>query len=264
MRVGAPRKAAAVNITVLPEWAASFMLVFARIGVLVMLMPGTGERGIPVRIRLSLGLLVSLLILPAVQPLFRVDPQDIPSMLRLLLIELMIGIMIGTFVRLALTALQTAGVIIANQLALAFAQTIDPSQGQNSVTLANFMTVLGLTLIFALDLHHLSIRGLFDSYRVMAPGTAPSVGDASELIVRGIAQSFVVGMQIAAPFMAFAIIFNIGLGLLSRLMPQMQVFFLAMPATIILGFMIFLIVIGVLMLGFLEHIEATINQFILQ
>jgi flagellar biosynthesis protein FliR len=253
-----------VNISVLPEWAAIFVLVFARIGVLVMLMPGTGERGIPARIRLSLGVLVTLLIMPAVQPLFRVDPSDTPLLIRLLMIEVLVGLMIGTFVRLSLTSLQTAGVIIANQLSLAFAQTIDPSQGQNSVTLANFMTILGLTLIFAMDLHHLSIRGLFDSYRILAPGTVPMVGDASALIVRGVAQSFVVGMQISAPFMAFALIFNVGLGLLSRLMPQMQVFFLAMPATIILGFMIFLVVIGVLMLGFVEHVEMTINQFIVQ
>ncbi len=253
-----------MNISVLPEWAATFVLVFARIGVLVMLMPGTGERGIPVRQRLGLGLLVALLILPAVQPMFRINADDTPSLLRMLLIELMVGLMIGLFVRLALTSLQTAGVIIANQLSLAFAQTIDPSQGQNSVTLANFMTILGLTLIFAMDLHHLSIRGLFDSYGMFAPGVAPSVSDATELIISGVAQSFVVGLRIAAPFMAFALIFNIGLGLLSRLMPQMQVFFLAMPATIILGFMIFLAVIGVLMLGFLDHIEATINQFILK
>jgi flagellar biosynthesis protein FliR len=253
-----------VTVTILPEWAASFLLVFARIGVLVMLMPGTGERGIPARIRLSIGLLVTLLMLPAVQPLFRVDPNDLPTLIRLLLVEVLIGLMIGTFVRMSLTALQTAGVVIANQLALAFAQTIDPSQGQNSVTLANFMTILGLTLIFAMDLHHLSIRGLFDSYRILTPGVLPPVGDASALVLRGVADAFVVGMQISAPFMGFAIIFNIGLGMLSRLMPQMQVFFLAMPATIILGFLIFLVVIGVLMLGFVEHVETTINEFILK
>jgi flagellar biosynthesis protein FliR len=253
-----------LNITILPEWAVSFVLVFARIGVLVMLMPGTGERGIPARVRLSVGLLVTLLMLPAVQPFFRIDPDDTPAIIRMVLVEIMIGLTIGTFVRLSLTALQTAGIIIANQLALAFAQTIDPSQGQNSLTLANFMTILGLTLIFAMDLHHLSIRGLFDSYQVLAPGALPSVGDASELILKGVSQSFIVGLQISAPFMAFAFVFNIGLGLLSRLMPQMQVFFLAMPATIILGFIIFLLVIGVLMLGFVEHVEMTINQFILQ
>jgi flagellar biosynthesis protein FliR len=253
-----------VNISILPEWAAAFMLVFARIGVLVMLMPGTGERGIPVRIRLSLGVLVSLLMLPAVQPLFRVNVSDGAGLIRMLLIEVGIGLMIGTFVRMSLTALQTAGVIIANQLSLAFAQMVDPSQGQNSVLLGNFMTILGLALIFALDLHHLSIRGLFDSYQVLAPGALPPVGDASELVLKGVSDAFVVGMQISAPFMAFAIVFNVGLGLLSRLMPQMQVFFLAMPASIILGFAIFLLVIGVIMLGFLEHVESTINQFIIQ
>ncbi len=163
-----------MNFAILPEWAASFVLVFARIGVLVMLMPGTGERGIPARVRLSLGLLVALLILPAVQPSFRIDINDTPGYVRMLLVEILIGLMIGTFVRLSLTALQTAGVVIANQLALAFAQTIDPSQGQNSVTLANFMTILGLTLIFR-DGYPPSLHpGLFDSYQIIAPGSMPT------------------------------------------------------------------------------------------
>ena len=253
-----------MTLSFLPELAATFLLIFARIGVLVMLMPGTGERGIPTRIRLGLGFLVTLLMLPTVQPLFKIDTGDLPQLVRLLLIEVMIGLMIGTFVRLALTSLQTAGIIIANQLSLSFAQTVDPAQGQNSLTFANFMTMLGLTLIFTMDLHHLSIVGLFDSYKIMAPGAAPLVGDASALIVKAVADSFLVGMQIAAPFMVFGIVFNLGLGVLSRLMPQFQVFFLAMPATILLGFAILVAVIGVMMTGFLSHVETSINQFILR
>jgi flagellar biosynthesis protein FliR len=251
-----------MSISMLPEWAVLFMLVFARIGVLVMLMPGTGEPTIPARVRLSIGLLVALLITPTVQPLFRFDPADSAQIINLLIVEMLIGLMIGIFVRLALTALQTAGIVIANQLALSFAQTIDPSQGQNSATFANFMTILGMALVFALDLHHLSIRALFDSYQIFQPGAPPAMGDASALIVRGVAQSFVVGIQIAAPFLAFGVVFNLGLGVLSRLIPQMQVFFIAMPATIILGFAIFLAVLSILMLGFLDHLEITINEFI--
>jgi flagellar biosynthesis protein FliR len=251
-----------MNISILPEVAATFILIFARIGVLVMMMPGTGERAIPVRMRLALGILVTLTMLPAVQPLIRIDATDMASMIRFLLVEILIGLMLGTFVRFALTALQSGGVIIANQLALAFAQTVDPTQDQNSATFANFMVVLGLTLIFALDLHHLSIRALYDSYQMFAPGAVVPPGDASALIVKAAADSFMVGVQLSAPFLVFGIVFNAGLGILSRLMPQMQVFFIAMPATILLGFAILLAVIGVLMVGFLEHLEATISTLI--
>jgi flagellar biosynthetic protein FliR len=253
-----------MDVNALPELAAAFVIVFARIGVLVMMMPGTGERVIPVRIRLAFGLLVTLLMLPVVRPMLTIESGDLPALLRLLIVEILIGLMIGLFVRLALTALQTAGVIIANQLALAFAQSIDPTQGQNSLTFANFMTVFGLTLIFATDLHHLSVIGLFDSYRIMPPGAAPAMGDAAALMTQGAADAFRIGVQISAPFLVFGIVFNLGIGVLSRLMPQFQVFFLSMPATILVGFAIFALLVGVLMTGFLAHVEDVIGRFIVR
>jgi flagellar biosynthesis protein FliR len=253
-----------MNISIFPELAAGFILIFARIGVLVMMMPGTGERAIPVRMRLALGILVTLTIMPAVQPLLKINAADPLGLVSFLLVEVLIGLMLGTFVRFALTALQSGGVIIATQLGLAFAQTVDPTQDQNSATFANFMVVLGLTLIFALDLHHLSIRALYDSYQIFAPGTLVAPGDASQLIVKAAADSFRVGVQLSAPFLVFGVVFNAGLGILSRLMPQMQVFFVAMPASILLGFAILLAIISVLMVGFLDHLEATLNTLIVR
>ncbi len=254
-----------MTIRLLPEFAVLLMLVFARVGTLVMLMPGIGERAILTQARLALGLLTTLIIVPLVKPMVSVSPTDIPKLLNLLFIELIIGGMIGISARLALSALQTAGVIVANQMALSYAQTVDPTQaGQQSATFANFMSMLGIVLIFAMDLHHLAIAAVFDSYKMFAPGMMPNAADASTLVVGVIASAFKVGVQIAAPFLVFGLVFNAGLGILARMMPQMQVFNLAMPATILLGTLIFIAIMGGMMSSFLRFMETTLTQFLVR
>ncbi len=254
-----------MTIRLLPEFAMLFMLVFARVGTLVMLMPGIGEQVILARARLSLGLLTSLIMLPIIKPMVRVSPTDIPAILNLLFIELIIGGMIGISARLALSALQTAGVIVANQMALSYAQTVDPTQaGQQSATFANFMSMLGVMLIFAMDLHHIAIAAVFDSYKIFAPGQMPVASDAMTLVMNVIAGAFKVGVQISAPFLVFGLVFNAGLGLLSRMMPAMQVFNLAMPATIMLGTLIFIGIMGGMMASFLRFMEITLTQFLVR
>ncbi len=251
-----------MNVTILPEFAAAFALVMARIGTLVMLMPGVGDRSIPVRIRLAFALLLSLMLLPIVRPVLPPLSGGVEPVVRLIILEVLIGLMIGTAVRITLFAMQLAGTVAAQQMALSFSSTVDPTAGVQNPTIATFLVLLATALIFALDLHHLSIRGMHDSYAMMMPGEAPPVGDATELILRTFVSAFKAGIQISAPFLVFAIVFNIGLGVLSRLMPQMQIFFLAMPASILIGTLILLAAIGVMMNVYLQHFTAVLGQFI--
>jgi flagellar biosynthesis protein FliR len=252
-----------MTIRLLPEFAVLFMLVFARVGTLVMLMPGIGERAILSRARLALGVLTALILCPIVKPSVNVAPTDIPAILNLLFIELIIGGMIGISARLALSALQTAGVIVANQLAMSYAQTVDPTQaGQQSAVFANFMSMLGIMLIFAMDLHHIALAAIFDSYKIFAPGQMPPASDASTMVLDIIANAFKVGVQISAPFLVF--VFNAGLGILARMMPALQVFNLAMPATMMLGTLIFIAIMGGMMSAFMKFMEATLTQFLVR
>ena len=125
---------------------------------------------------------------------------------------------------------------------------------------ANFLSMLGLTLIFATDLHYLVIAALNDSYRIFAPGAAIMVGDVAKLMTDTVGGAFKVGVQLSAPFLIFGLLFNLGLGVLSRLMPQMQVFFIGLPLSILIGFLILLVVIGAMMGTFLEFLGAVLRQ----
>jgi flagellar biosynthesis protein FliR len=108
-------------------------------------------------------------------------------------------------------------------------------------------------------MHHLVIAALDDSYSLFHPGEVPLLGDVAALTTRTIADAFRIGVQLSAPFIVFGLLFNIGLGVLSRLMPQMQVFFVGMPLSILVGFLILLLVVGAMMTVFLGSVETVLN-----
>ena len=123
-----------------------------------------------------------------------------------------------------------------------------------------FLTMLGVTLLFATDLHHLLIAALNQSYTLFRPGEVPLTGDMAALMVKTMAAAFRVGVQLAAPFLVFGLVFNVSLGLLSRLMPQMQVFFIGLPLSILIGFIVLLLVVGAMMGTFLGYFENVLRD----
>ena len=249
-----------VDLSFLPALAAAFLLVFARIGTMVMMLPGLGEMTIPARIRLGIALVLSVMFLPLHQAAYTVDLKEYWPVLVMLGGELLIGAVLGLTARLSISALQVAGAVIAQQLGLGFVTAVDPTQGQQNVIVGNFLMVLGITMIFATDLHYLIIGALNDSYRLFAPGTALLTGDVAQLMTRTVAGAFSIGIQLSAPFLVFGLLFNLGLGVLSRLMPQMQVFFIGLPLSILLGFLVLLVVIGAMMGTFTGYLQGVLSQ----
>ena len=249
-----------VDISFLPALAAAFLLTFARVGAMVMLLPGIGEMSVPSRVRLTMALVLTAILLPAHQKAYVVDLKAIGPVLLVLFQELLVGALLGLTARLAISALQVAGSVVAQQLGLGFVTAVDPTQGQQGMLVGNFLTVLGVTLIFATDLHHLVIAALNDSYTIFQPGEMPLVGDAAAHVTRIVATAFRIGIQLSAPFLVFGVLFNLGLGVLSRLMPQMQVFFIGLPLSILLGFLLLLLVIGAMMGTFTGYLEDVLSD----
>ena|SRR6204780_468058 len=252
-----------IDISMLPALAAAFMLVFARVGAMVMLLPGLGETNIPVNIKLAIALLLTLIILPLHRDAYHVDMGSLAPLLVLMLREIVIGIVLGATARVTLSALQVAGAVIAQQMGLGFATSVDPTtQGQQGVLIGNFLTLLGVTLLFATDSHHLVIAALSDSYAIFSPGETMSSGDIAALATRAFAAAFKIGLELSAPFLVFGLVFNIGLGVLARLMPQMQVYFVGVPLAILAGFLIFALVISALMGTFLDYFIGVMHEMI--
>jgi flagellar biosynthetic protein FliR len=249
-----------IDISFLPALAAAFLLAFARVGTMVMLLPGIGESGMPARVRLTIALTLTAILFPLHRAAYAVDLTSFGPLLTMLFQEMVVGAVLGLTARLAISALQVAGSVVAQQLGLGFVTAVDPTQNQQGMLVGNFLALLGVTLIFATDLHHLVIAGLNESYRLFAPGEIPVVGDMAQHVTATIATAFKIGIQLSAPFLVFGLLFNLGLGVLSRLMPQMQVFFIGMPLTIILGLLLLLIVLGAMMGVFVHYIEGVLSE----
>jgi flagellar biosynthetic protein FliR len=238
--------------------ATAFLLTFARVGAMVMLLPGVGELSVPSRVRLAIALVLTAILLPAHQKAYAVDLKTFGPVLVLLFQELTVGVVLGLTGRLAVSALQITGAVVAQQLGLGFVTAVDPTQNQQGVLVGNFLTLMGVALIFATDLHHLVIAGMNESYTIFQPGELPLMGDAAQHVTKVIATSFRIGIQLSAPFLVFGLLFNIGLGVLSRLMPQMQVFFIGLPLSILLGLLLLLLVIGAMMGTFVGYLEGVL------
>ncbi len=240
-------------------WRAA--LVFARVGAIVMLIPGIGETYVPPRVRLAFALLLTLALTPVLASGLPALPPTMGGMVGWILRELIIGLMIGSVMRIFLSALGVAGEVVALQSTLSFAQTANPMQAQPGTTLAAFLTLLGVVLIFATDLHHLFIAGIAGSYRLITPGEPLMMGDAAELAIRTVADSFSLGVQLAAPVIVFGLIFNLAAGLVGRVMPQFQIFFAAAPLNILLGLSVFALSLGVLGMVFIDRYRAFLQLF---
>jgi flagellar biosynthesis protein FliR len=249
-----------VDISLLPVLAATFMLVFARVGAMVMLLPGLGESNIPVRIKLAIALMLTLIILPLHRQAYHVDMQSMVPLVVMTIHELIVGIVLGATARVTLSALQVGGSVIAQQMGLGFVTSVDPTQGQQGVLIGNFLTMLGVTLLFATDSHYLVIAALNDSYKIFSPSDLMPSGDIAALATRAFTAAFRIGIQLSAPFLVFGLVFNVGLGVLARLMPQMQVYFVGVPLSILAGFLIFSLVLVAMMGTFLNYFIGVMHD----
>ncbi len=246
----------------LPLDVFAVFLVFARLSAALMLMPGIGEAYVSIQIRLAVAIVLTIVISPLVIGTLPVLPATPLELMILILGEIVVGIMIGMAARLTMSALHVAGTVIAFQSSLGFALFVDPTQGTQGALIATFLTILGLVLVFASGLHMMMIRALADSYVLFTPGQLPPLGDFAALALRYVSSSFRVGIQIAAPFIVFGLVFYIGLGILARLLPQIQIFFIAIPLQIFLALIILGLVLAPSMIWFLDHFELRFSELL--
>lgn len=251
----------------LAEFAAAsifaYFIVFCRIGGMMMMMPGIGEDFIYARARLGLALVVSAAVAPLVAATLPPEPPSPVGLFTAIVQETAIGLTLGLAARLLMGALNWAGAVIAAQAGLSFATMADPTQGSQGAAVGAMLSLLGLVLVFVTETHVLLFRALLDSYELFRPTQVPPLGDFADLVLRLISYSFFLGIQISAPFIIYGIVVNIGLGLLNKLMPSMQVFFIILPIQIALAFLAFAATLAPAMSWFMTSFEARMAEFLL-
>lgn len=240
------------------------LLVFARTGAMIMLLPAIGEAGVPAPVRLVLAFAISLALTPTVASAYaQAEPASMMALGLMVAQEVTAGILVGAMARIIMSSLQVAGSLIATQTGLSYAQTVDPmSHGEQGAVIGNFLSLLGVVLIFATNLHHLAIGAVAGSYRLIAPGAALPTGDMAQLVIDLVGGSFALGFQLAAPFLVFGFALSVGIGVLARLMPQLQIYFVAMPLNIMVGFLLMVLILGSMMTLFLNYFSGQMGTFL--
>jgi len=240
----------------------AFLLVFVRLGTALTIMPGLGDSFVPRQVRLYMSLGLALTVSPVIQPYIPSPLPSIPVLFSLIMMEFVIGLFIGTIARVLMAALDVAGMMISTTSGLANAQVFNPSlSSQGSITGA-FLSMLGVVLLFVTDLHHMLIYGMVESYEMFPVGAVPDTGSMAEMMSRAVSASFLIGFQIAVPFIVIAMLLYIGMGVLSRLMPQVQVFILTLPVQIILSMITLFFVLSAAMLFWLTKFEEGMVFFL--
>lgn len=239
-----------------------FFLVFARVGGAIAYLPGFGEGYVVMRARLAFALLLTLAMFPLVRDTVPVLPSH-PAQLGLLVLgEVTIGVFFGLICRVILMASLSAGMIIALQIGIANALTSDPNTAQQGAVTGNFLIATAVVLIFATGLDHLGLRALVGTYAVFPAGGMPNLGDMAEMFTRIVADSFVLAMQMTAPFLVYGLIVQVGMGLLARLMPTLQVFFVIMPLQLLVGFGLMAVTVSASLIWLLTVYQDRLSPFL--
>lgn len=239
-------------------------LVFARLGSVMLLMPALSSALIATQVRLLLALAVTFIMTPVLSPLLPETPKTAVGLVLLLAGEITIGIFLGVIMQSLLAALDLAGSFMGYAAGLTNAFTFDWATEDQNTLITSFLNASTLTLIFITNTHHLLLRAVVDSYTLFTPGSAPPFGDFTAALVRLTGQSFLIGMELAAPMVVFSLVFNTALGLVSRMMPQLQIFFIGMPLQIFLGLSIILVALPSFLLWFLRHFIEGLGAFLMQ
>lgn len=239
-----------------------FLLIFLRVGSAIMLMPGFNAGYVNTQLRLSIAIAVSIILMPFLNDKLPPIPQDFATIIQMLLFEITYGIFIGIFMQILMAAINLTGNIIGQAIGFSNAQMFDPAFQQQSIIVDTFLTLVALTLIFITDLHHLMLNAVIDSYELLPTNSTFPTADMAESISKTLTQSFVIGFKLGSPFIAFTIIFYSGMGLLSRLMPQLNIFFLSMPLQIYLGVGLIFLTLPVMIIWFLQYYEEGLQLFL--
>ena len=233
-----------------------FLFVLLRVGALIMFFPIVGSAQVPGRIKIGLILFVSIAVFPVVRATPMHDPKSLFELVVSLFSEITIGLAVAYTARLMFAAVSIAGTVVDFQMGFGVVNVIDPqTETQVSIT-TQFQNILAILFFLALDAHHLIIGAIVESFFLINPLQINFSTFTPEIILLLFKATFVTAVKIAAPIMAILFFISVGLGLVARTVPQMNVFIVGFPLQIGVG----LLMVGLSMSFFSIVVQGQIEQ----
>lgn len=241
----------------------TYFLVFCRMGAAIGFMPGFGDAYVNVRARLVVAASISFVVTPVIQTDFGIpaEPQNTFRMFALLADELFIGSFLGLMGRVLLASLETGGAIIAMQTSLASAITFNPGATSPETLPASLLSAMAVVIMFETGIDHMLIRAVVDSYQAFPAGALPPFNDMSQAMARLVARGFLISVELAAPFLIVGTVFHVAQGLIAKIMPQLQVFYIGLPLQVLGGLTLIGLTIPPLLYWFLGQYVDVMTTF---
>ncbi len=234
-----------------------FLLVFIRISALLSVAPILGSQVVPVRIKVFLALFMSIVFLPMIKTDQRLASLTLSSMAPRAIKEALLGLFLGFNSKFIFEGFQFAGRLISTQMGLGMANLIDPDSGAPVTALGNIYSMVAIVLFLSLNGHHLVIEALYKSFDISSVTDLSLVNPAAQTkMLTMFNDLFVIGIKLAAPSMAALFLIEVCMGIMARIVPQMNIFFIGLPVRLGIGLFIVIASLPVFYVFFLSVLRA--------
>lgn len=230
---------AAVTLAALPGLAFTFALILARAGAAITLLPGLGDESLPAMVRAGIALSLTVLLVPVVASSMPPIPGDALHLATMVGAEIVTGLWLGWLARLLVQALPMAGQIISYFLGISNVLQPDPAIGAEATALTRLFSLIATLAVLLSGLWAMPVAALAASFRVISPGTFLPASDTAQTVLQAVAQTFGLALRLSAPLIVANTVWHVALGLISRLVPRVQIYFVAMPGQILGGLVLF-------------------------
>jgi len=211
-----------------------YLMVFARITAMLMILPFFSYAVVPTRVRAMLALVLSLIIFPLLKiGQLRVD--SVVMLLAMLTQEVLIGLVIGFGAAMVFEGFNMAGELIGRQMSFAAVNIFDPFSQQEKSIISEFWILLAIICFILINGHHFFIETIFNNFKLIPVGDGHFPPALGACLISGSGNIFIIALRMGGPILALMLIVDTAMALTARVMPQMNIFFVALPLKIILG-----------------------------
>jgi flagellar biosynthetic protein FliR len=242
------------------EW---FLLILIRVSVILFMFPFFSARAIPVFSKAGLALIISVILLPVINHKMLVFPDSLWGLAQVMMAEMIVGMTLGLMVQMFFEGVRIMGQFVGFQTGFAIANILDPQSGAQVSILSNMAYLMAMVLFLMLNGHHIVLSAIRESFEIINVGGLSLQREIFQKIVRTSADMFVIAIRIGAPAIGALLFVKVVLGLITKLMPQMNVMIVAFPVQVVVGLFFFGICLGVLlrfMEGYLGALSAVLNH----
>ncbi|MEA1956355.1 MAG: flagellar biosynthetic protein FliR [Campylobacterota bacterium] len=238
-------------------YIVGFILLFFRFAALFIAIPIFSHKSIPINVKASMAFFFAIVFYSSMPPL--AIEITVPSIVLAILSEFLFGLAIGVVLQIAYNVITFAGGIISHMMGFSMASAIDPQTGVSMPIVSQFLSLMGLLVLFSIDLHHWILLFIDDSLKHIPLGGFLMQENLFNYIISATGNMFVVGFSIAFPLIALALLQDIIFGMLMKTMPQFNILVIGFPIKIMVGFAVLISIFTAIMLILKLQVQEAFN-----